>query len=400
MVDTPVIDSRNTTIHKPCAHNPNGADKEMCERLSGMPVRAVRCEDSSCESPWRVKGVVPAKAEIGFSTAETMHRLNLTRAAPEKPSVVQTPISSEEDSGEWRSVLERVKVAMANSVLVSIDPARIRPMPGQPREFFNEQALGSLRQSIKKVGQIQAGIVRAVSNGVGGVTHELLDGERRWRAVCLENIDFFRAQLVEIDDEAAPYMIAAIANFNREGHTPVEVSDAIHKLRTGPIKVPMKAIAEIFGFSEVWTHQMHGLQNLHDNVRALLDPNQPKEKILPVTAAVQISKLEPELQYDLAKKVLNKEISINRLRNAVVAAGEAHGKPVRTRILEPRKVLSSFERRCSESSRIAGDLFEQIQEMRSRGIAPDGASPRSGALIKALEAAIRDLSMVRDALKG
>jgi ParB family chromosome partitioning protein len=305
--------------------------------------------------------------------------------------------SSEEVSGEWQGVLERVKTAMANSTLIVVSPSAIRPMKGQPREFFSEISLNNLRQSIRQVGQIQAGIVRKVDDGEDGVIYELLDGERRWRVVLDEEDMLYRAQLVDIDDIAAPYMIAAIANFNREGHTPIEISDAIHKLRTGPIKVPMPAIAEIFGFGAFWVGQMHGLQNLHPDVRAMLDPSLPKEKVLPTTAAIHISKLDKDFQVSLAERVLAKEISISRLRREVVKTGDEQGRPVRTREVKPSKVLDSFVVRCGESARNALDILDRVAEMRNREILPMD-SPRIDLALKSLDSAIKDLRLAREAV--
>jgi len=392
-------------------------------------MRARSCEDAQCNCKWRVR-VIPADENIDRgSTTRELEKLHeravgepaalatnrisgpvtsgrvrgvgtTVKASVPTPRVVREKSKSspvvEEESGEWREVLERVKTAMASSTLISLHPSAIRPMLGQPREFFSEVSLNNLRQSIRKVGQIQAGIVRLVSDGENGVTHELLDGERRWRAVCLEEISVYRAQLVEIDDVAAPYMIAAIANFNRDGHTPIEISDAIERLRNGPIRVPMAAIAEIFGFSEHWTYQMHGLQNLHPDVRQMLDPNQSKDRILPTTAAIHLSKLDAELQPALAQQVLNKEITVGRLRQAVITTGEVHGKPVRTREIEPRKVVSSFERRCGESSRLAGDMVSQVRELRTRRILL--GQQRKALLHASIQAAIRDLGMVKSYL--
>jgi ParB/RepB/Spo0J family partition protein len=327
---------------------------------------------------------------------ERRRSTNLVRTVASSPS--RKPAQVEEENRDWEGVLGRVKTAMANSIQITVEANRIRPMPGQPRIFFNELGMTNLRQSIREVGQIQAGIVRTVKDGVDGVTHELLDGERRWRAVCAEGIQFYRAQLVEIDDEAAPYMIAAIANFNREGHTPMEVSDAINKLRTGPVKVPMKAIAKMFGFTELWTYQMHGLQNLHQEVRDMLDQNLPKDKTLPVTAAIHISKLDPELQVELAEKVLTKEVSLARLRDRVVETGKTYGKPVRMRKVTPSKAMESFLNRSVEAARLASDILAKVIQVRS-GTDEERGSLRLGHSLISLKAAVRDLSLVVEALE-
>lgn len=424
-MSTTVVDVRRGAVHKPCAHNPNGADKEMCQSISRILVRAQKCEASKCSSTWRVQLNITVKEPVLSRTSANIEsRMALRQAGtritlPSDPadikvkaamltkrrqgttvvsrSIVEKPTVEEENS-DWEAVLDRVKTAMANSVQVMVEARRIRPMPNQPRKFFNELGMINLRQSIRQVGQIQAGIVRAIKDGPDGITHELLDGERRWRAVCAEGLIFYRAQLVEIDDEAAPYMIAAIANFNRDGHTPMEVSDAIHQLRIGPVKVPMKAIAKMFGFTEVWTYQMHGLQNLHTEVRDMLDQNLPKDKILPVTAAIHISKLDRELQADLANKVLTKEVSLARLRDRVVETGVAHGKPVRIGKVTPSKAMESFLNRSVEAARLAGDLLAKVMQLRS-GTDEERGSLRVEHSLISLKAAARDLSLVVEALE-
>ena len=45
----------------------------------------------------------------------------------------ETPITE-----DWESVLDRVRRAMADAEYVKVDPARLRPMEGQPREYFDE----------------------------------------------------------------------------------------------------------------------------------------------------------------------------------------------------------------------------------------------------------------------
>ena len=423
-----VVEPTRGEVHSPCAHNPHGAHKAMCIRLSGIPIKAVACEDSKCTSKWRVdlrslnsnpqlsRGHTPGAKEFQKMPPSRRSRVQQKNPVPAPPSPMKAtqqkvgrpkakslPNSVKdagENSDEWRGVLERVKKAMAGSALITLDPNRIRPMEGQPRSYFNEATLAQLRRSIQQVGQIQAGIVRAVRDNTDGITHELLDGERRWRVACLENISF-RAQLVQIDDVAAPYMVGAIANFNREGHTAMEISDAIHKLKMGEIKVPMEAIAEIFGFGINWTYHMHGLQNLNPEVRGMLDPNQHagnQKKLLSVVAAIHISKLDKELQTDVAQKVLDKEISLQRLRRTIIEVGEAHNKPVRTREIEPRKIVASLKNKCEVSSRIAEDMLAQINELRTRGILKGLSSLQKEEMTDSLEKAIRNLSRIRDAL--
>ena len=61
----------------------------------------------------------------------------------------------------------------------------IRPNPRQPRTVFDEDDMGELVHSIREIGVLQPIVVRplpADADAEPGVTHELIMGERRWRA--------------------------------------------------------------------------------------------------------------------------------------------------------------------------------------------------------------------------
>ena len=387
----------NGLVHKPCAFNPNGASKERCIEISSIPMRATRCLESKCQSPWRATTGIMVKADPLDSITTKIVTADAARQT--RPVMIKKaeppPIEVDE---KWQKLLARAREAMSQAITVSVSPQTIRPMPGQPRSYFSESSMLSLRNSISTVGQIQPGIIRSIPKTPEGHTYELLDGERRWRAVMAENIEIYRAQLVEIEDEAVPFMIAAIANFNRADHTPLEIADAIGLLHNGSAKVPIEAVAKMFGFSVMWTYQMYGLRNLHQEVRHMLDPELPKDKLLPVTAAVQISKMDVTLQVEIARRVLKKELNITRLRSAIVELSNKSGKPIRTRLIEPRKLIDSFERRCLETSRLSEVLLSQLNEMRARNILPSRTANRTRSIVVSLEAAARDLNLIKDLL--
>jgi len=89
---------------------------------------------------------------------------------------------------------------------------QIYPNPDQPRRTFDEQALQDLTASIAEKGIIQPLIVRAKSSPNG--THEIVAGERRWRAAQ-------RAQLHEVPviirefDDVEVLEVAIIENIQR-----------------------------------------------------------------------------------------------------------------------------------------------------------------------------------------
>ncbi len=124
----------------------------------------------------------------------------------------------------------------------------------------------------------------------------------------------------------------------------------------------MPEIAKMFGFSTFYAYQLHGLQNLHTDVRAMLDPQLAKDRILPTTAAIEISKLDPDLQTDVANRVLNKVISLRTLRGEVMQVGDAHGSPVRTRSVALSHQWSALQNAARLSVENAGIFAGKLKD--------------------------------------
>jgi ParB family transcriptional regulator, chromosome partitioning protein len=102
----------------------------------------------------------------------------------------------------------------------------IRPHPGQPRRFFDEDALNELAQSIKQRGVIQPVIVRPRANSSG---YELVAGERRWRAAQRARLHEIPAIISDLSDEDT-MAIALIENIQREDLNAVEEAQAYQRL--------------------------------------------------------------------------------------------------------------------------------------------------------------------------
>lgn len=266
----------------------------------------------------------------------------------------------------YLSLLARSKKALESAVEVAVPVTDIRPYPDQPRQYFNPAAIQNLSYSIDGGGQTTAGIIR---KNPGSTPYELIDGERRWRAIKLipeERRPLYRGRLIEAEDDVVQFLISGVANFNREDHTPIEAMRTITRL----VKyLPMKEIADLLGKSEGWTQNMYSLRKLEPNVLALLDHQLPKEKRLPVTAAVEISRIEARLQMGLALRVLKKEIPLTRLRGEVVKTATRAGSPIKIRIPEvtPLDQWNSITKKVAmllQTVEDLGPLFE-VKEMHA-----------------------------------
>lgn len=100
----------------------------------------------------------------------------------------------------------------------------IRPNPHQPREHFDEEALGALAESIREVGVLQPVLVRRAGEGF-----ELIAGERRWRAARRIGLQTIPA-LIRGADDASALQQAIVENVQREELNPLEEAAAYQQL--------------------------------------------------------------------------------------------------------------------------------------------------------------------------
>jgi ParB family chromosome partitioning protein len=109
--------------------------------------------------------------------------------------------------------------------LAEIPTTEIRPNPQQPREYFDEEALAALADSIREVGVLQPVLVRAAEDG----GYELIAGERRWRAARRVGLPTIPA-MIRVADDAAMLQHAIVENVQREELNPLEEAAAYQQL--------------------------------------------------------------------------------------------------------------------------------------------------------------------------
>lgn len=95
----------------------------------------------------------------------------------------------------------------------------------QPRESFDDDALGELADSIKEHGLLQPIIVSA-----HGDRYRIVAGERRFRAAMLNKMLTIRA-IVRSYDEKKTFEVALIENLQRENLNSIEEAKALNELK-------------------------------------------------------------------------------------------------------------------------------------------------------------------------
>jgi len=110
--------------------------------------------------------------------------------------------------------------APATLALDNLQPGRY-----QPRTRMDAESLSELAASIKAQGIMQPILVRPI----GGGKHEIIAGERRWRAARLAGLAEVPVLVREVGDNAALAM-ALIENIQREDLNPLEEANGIQRL--------------------------------------------------------------------------------------------------------------------------------------------------------------------------
>jgi ParB family chromosome partitioning protein len=108
---------------------------------------------------------------------------------------------------------------------VTIPLDHISLPPNQPRRYFDSEALKQLTESIKQHGILQPILVRPLD----GEKHELVAGERRYRAAQDIGLKEVPVVIRELDDNAA-FQFALIENLLRSDLNPVEETEGILQL--------------------------------------------------------------------------------------------------------------------------------------------------------------------------
>jgi len=151
------------------------------------------------------------------------------------------------------------------SELRQIALGRIRPNPDQPRTRIDEAALAALAESISTSGVVQPVVVRpADASGA----HELIAGERRWRAAGRAGLEAIPALVRDADDRER-LELALVENMVREDLNAIEVATACAVL-IEDFGLSHAEVARRLGRSRPAVSNLLRLLELPDDVQSLV----------------------------------------------------------------------------------------------------------------------------------
>ena len=102
---------------------------------------------------------------------------------------------------------------------------KLAPNPRQPRKVFSQEELEGLSQSIAENGLLQPVVVRRAAGG----SHEIIAGERRWRACQLAGMKHLPCILQECSDTQSA-VLAILENLQRQDLQVFEEAEGIRSL--------------------------------------------------------------------------------------------------------------------------------------------------------------------------
>ncbi len=166
-------------------------------------------------------------------------------------------------SASVSSLQEQASNATENE-LQQLELDAIQPGKYQPRKDMDPTALEELALSIKAQGLLQPIVVRPIANN----KHEIIAGERRWRAARQAGMTQIPALVRNIEDEAA-VALALIENIQREDLNPIEEATALQQLQQ-EFELTQQQIADAVGKSRATVANLLRLINLPEEVKTLL----------------------------------------------------------------------------------------------------------------------------------
>ena len=215
----------------------------------------------------------------------------------------------------------------------------------QPRQYFDEDKLNKLAQTIEKHGIIEPLLVRPTSSN-NGQKFELVAGGRRYRAAKIAKLTTAPVVILNLSDEEA-LEIAILENLQREDLNPVEETEGILQLLSSKLELDKSQVESLL-------HRLHNevkgkvtrnvsgnsesevieevFSNLGITWKSFVETRLPllklpeeilealKEGKLAYTKAVAISKVKDEgKRQDLLTEAIEESLSLSQIKERIRA---------------------------------------------------------------------------------
>lgn len=259
--------------------------------------------------------------------------------------------------------------------------AQIGPMPGQPRQTFDDAALAELAESIKRHGVIQPILViaRKEASEADPVRYTIVCGERRYQAAKRVGLTAIPALVRDYDDHEAA-VLALLENLQREDLTPLEEGEYLLALKSR-YAFTEEELGERLGKSRDYVHNRTRLLNLHPDLIAVWKEAGagPVFQRFTPSHAIWINQLEDaEARQALVQATLQGELTVAEVRRRLEQVKQAQGASPQIGAEAASKLSLAAVAGASEA-----EFKMRLAGYHKRGEAPAPAAPLPAARVAA-----------------
>jgi ParB family chromosome partitioning protein len=202
-----------------------------------------------------------------------------------------------------------------DSMFIMLETEQVSARRAQPRQFFSDERIKELADSIREKGMLQPLLVKR-NNG----TFELIAGERRLRAAQMIGLPEVPAIVMNAMTDSESFQLALIENIQREDLTPLEEAKAYTKLlESGALT--QEELASRLGKDRSTIANSIRLLTLPEEVKDLVNEG----KISASHARAILALPDAKAQVEVATTIAESNVSVRRIEEMV------YGKPRKKR---------------------------------------------------------------------
>ncbi|PKZ69711.1 chromosome partitioning protein ParB [Moraxella osloensis] len=287
-------------------------EKLITGNLIDAHVQAAVDDAKSAETP-DVKSTDDGQNILDVESAKARDTIAVTKKSPTaavtpKPFTAKypkIPTSNTDNTPINNDDNDNNNIAGLN--LMHINVAYLQRGKYQPRIDLDEDALQELATSIKQHGVMQPIVIRPLAKVLPNspITHEIIAGERRWRAAQIAGLTHIPAIMRPMSDDLA-IALALIENIQREDLSVMEQAAALQRFHD-EFGMSHSQIADVVGKARTTVSNLLRLNQLHDDVKQALNEGQ-----MDMGHARALLALSPKQQPVIAKKIIQGQLTVRQ----------------------------------------------------------------------------------------
>ena len=281
-------------------------------------------EEAKGSGPEKDSGAERAAASESRDEGSVLSEAPSETASPEAGSVQKSAGGSGESgelggSGEAASAAvfadssgsqseSKESSASTDDSIRTLRLSQIDPNRSQPRQYFEDESLDELSDSIRQFGVLQPILVQKKGN-----RYEIIAGERRWRAARKAGLTEIPAIVREYTDQET-LELSLIENIQREDLNPIEEAKAFRRL-VEEFSLRQEDLAVRVSKSRTAITNSLRLLKLDERVQDMIVQGQISMGHARALIPVEI----PEEQYLIAQQIAEKHLSVRDVEKLIKA---------------------------------------------------------------------------------